>query len=143
MKKRIYGLDVLRIISALTVWAFHTNIHLGAKYGFLTDFVSMGAVFMTLFFMLSGYSLFISNAGKTFTSNGCLKRYFKKRFFGIMPMYYIAALIYVIAEFILSGGVHYYKHCFYSLLSYLVFNLCLLLYSLFLTMEERGLYHVY
>lgn len=104
MKKGLYGLDVLRIISALTVCAFHTNIHLGAKYGFLTDFVSMGAVFMTLFFMLSGYSLFISNAGKTFTSNGCLKRYFKKRFFGIMPMYYIAALIYVIAEFILSGG---------------------------------------
>lgn len=104
MKNRLYGLDILRIVAGLVVCAFHTNIHLGARYGILTDFINMGAVFMTLFFVLSGYSLFISNSGKPFSSGEFLKEYFKKRFIGIVPMYYIAGLIYVITEFVRSLG---------------------------------------
>lgn len=104
MKNRLYGLDVLRIVSALFVCAFHTNGHLGARYGFLTNFIRMGAVFMTLFFILSGYSLFISNSGESLFSTERLKRYFKKRFISIIPMYYIVSLIYVIVELIKSRG---------------------------------------
>ena len=113
MKNRLYGLDVLRIISAIFVCAFHTNGHLGATYGLLTEFVSMSAVFMTLFFMLSGYSLFISNSDKSFLSGNTYSIYLKKRFISIVPMYYIASLIYVITEFVKSpGGGHYYKQLF-------------------------------
>lgn len=113
MKNRLYGLDVLRIVSALFVCAFHTYGHLGARYGFLTNFVSMGAVFMTLFFILSGYSLFISNSRESLFSTERLKIYFKKRFISIVPMYYIVDLIYVITEFVRSPeGVHYYKQLF-------------------------------
>ena len=107
MKNRLYGLDVLRIVSALFVCAFHTNIHLGARYGILTNFIRMGAVFMTLFFILSGYSLFISNSGESLFSTERLKRYFKKRFISIIPMYYIVGLIYVITEFVKSPGGGY------------------------------------
>lgn len=104
MKNRLYGLDVLRIISAIFVCAFHTNGHLGATYGLLTEFVSMSAVFMTLFFILSGYSLFISNSDKSFLSGNTYSIYLKKRFISIVPMYYIASLIYVITEFVKSPG---------------------------------------
>lgn len=64
----------------------------------------MCAVFMTLFFILSGYSLYISNSGKPFSSGEFLKEYFKKRFISIIPMYYIVGLIYVITEFVKSPG---------------------------------------
>ena len=105
MKNRLYGLDVLRIISAIFVCAFHTNIHLGATYGLLTEFVSMGAIFMTLFFILSGYSLFISNSGKSFLSGNTYFIYLKKRFISIVPMYYFAGILYAIFESVVNGGV--------------------------------------
>lgn len=113
MKNRLYGLDILRIAAALFVCAFHTNIHLGANYGFLTDFVRMGAVFMTLFFILSGYSLYISNSGESFSSGEGLKKYFKKRFISIVPMYYVVAIIYAIYELVGTwGGERCYKRYF-------------------------------
>lgn len=104
MKNRLYGLDVLRIISAIFVCAFHTNIHLGATYGLLTEFVSMGAIFMTLFFILSGYSLFISNSGKSFFSGNTYFIYLKKRFISIVPMYYFAGILYAIFESVVNRG---------------------------------------
>ena len=104
MKSRLYGLDILRIISGLFVCAFHTNIHLGAQYGILNDFVRMGAVFMTLFFILSGYSLFISNSGKSFLSENTYFIYLKKRFISIVPMYYFTGVLYVIFESVENRG---------------------------------------
>lgn len=56
-KERLIGLDVLRILSALVIFAFHSISHIGANYGQLNGFFSMGAIFMTAFFMLSGLSL--------------------------------------------------------------------------------------
>lgn len=64
LKCHYQGLDVFRAVSVLMVCAFHTNIHLGATYGLITPFVSMGAIFMTAFFMLSGFSLFVNHAGE-------------------------------------------------------------------------------
>lgn len=57
---------------------------------------------MTLFFILSGYSLYISNSGESIFSNERIIRYFKKRFISIVPMYYIVGLIYVITELVKS-----------------------------------------
>lgn len=54
-RKRLCGLDVLRLMSVLVIFLFHSNGHLHCSYGVLNAFVSMGAVFMTAFFMLSGY----------------------------------------------------------------------------------------
>ena len=64
LKKRYVGLDVFRIVSVLAICAFHTTCHLGADYGPLQSMSTMGAVFMTAFFMLSGYSLFVNYASK-------------------------------------------------------------------------------
>lgn len=56
-RKNIPFLDYMRIVSAFFVFLFHSNIHVGIRYGFLTPFVNVGAIFMTAFFMLSGVSL--------------------------------------------------------------------------------------
>lgn len=63
-RKRYIGLDVFRIASITVICAFHTIIHLGVNYGILQPFCRMGAVFMTAFFVLSGYSLFVSYSDK-------------------------------------------------------------------------------
>lgn len=108
-KQRLYGLDILRIVAALMVCAFHTQCHLNADYGLLTAFVSQGAMFMTLFFMLSGYSLFLGYAKLPFATDDNFIVFFKKRFIGIVPMYWIAGLLYVFADILKNGGVRAHK----------------------------------
>ncbi len=56
-KYRAAGLDLFRVVAAVMVLLFHCHIHHENSFGPLTGFVSMGAVFMTAFFMLSGYVL--------------------------------------------------------------------------------------
>lgn len=98
-KKRYIGLDVFRIMSVIAICAFHTTIHLGADYGILQSMSQMGAVFMTAFFMLSGYSLFVNYAEKDLVRIQNLKSFWIKRFIGIMPMYYVAAIFYILMNY--------------------------------------------
>ena len=63
LKKKYIGLDIFRVVSALTICMFHTTVHLDCSYGILNDFSKMGAVFMTAFFMMSGFSLFVNWSG--------------------------------------------------------------------------------
>ena len=63
LKQRYVGLDILRIVSAFVVCIFHTTIHLSCDFGILQGFFMHGAVFMTAFFMLSGFTLFVNGGG--------------------------------------------------------------------------------
>lgn len=87
LKRRYIGLDIFRIISAIVICAFHTTIHLGADYGIFQPVSIMGAVFMTAFFMLSGYSLFVNYSKDNLMNIQCLKIFWCKRIIGIIPMY--------------------------------------------------------
>lgn len=63
LKKSYVGLDIVRVVSTIVICMFHTTIHLGCDYGPLQGLSKMGAVFMTAFFMLSGFSLFVNWGG--------------------------------------------------------------------------------
>ncbi len=102
LKKRYVGLDILRVVSVLVVCAFHTSGHLNANYGILQGLIQMGAVFMTAFFMLSGYSLFVNYANIEIVKIKNLKLFWLKRIIGIIPMYYIAALLQITFSYVLS-----------------------------------------
>ena len=95
-KHRAAGLDLFRVVAAVMVLLFHCNIHHGNDFGALTEFVSMGAVFMTAFFMLSGYVLFLTYKDKSFVQAPALKKFYLKRVFGIFPLYLIVAALYVV-----------------------------------------------
>lgn len=119
LKKRYIGLDIFRVIAIIAICAFHTTIHLGANYGPLQSMSRMGAVFMTAFFMLSGYSLFINYSSKNIIQLQNLKLFFLKRITGIIPMYYISALFFIL--------LHYYGETYkilelgeYSILNELI-----------------------
>lgn len=93
VKVRYAGWDVLRIFLALTVFAFHSHIHIHLKYGVLNEFVSVGAISMTGFFILSGTVLYHTH-GDEKTSHHNIWSFYKKRFLGIMPLYWVVAILF-------------------------------------------------
>ena len=95
-KYRAAGLDLFRVVAAIMVLLFHCHIHHENSFGPLTGFVSMGAVFMTAFFMLSGYVLFLTYKDKSLVQAPALKNFYLKRVFGIFPLYLIVAALYVV-----------------------------------------------
>jgi len=89
-KERAVGLDVLRIMLALLIFAYHSNMHFDCHYGILEHFVRYGAIAMTAFFILSGYAL---NFGyKEFSNLSSYKGFLLKRFVGIFPIYYFVII---------------------------------------------------
>lgn len=94
IRSRIIGLDIFRIFLAAYVLAFHSNIHFQCYYGILDNFISMGAIAMTGFFMLSGFSLFYVYESDDMHALANVRRFYRKRLIGIMPSYYIIGLFY-------------------------------------------------
>lgn len=90
--KRIPGLDVYRMLSVLFVFLFHTHIHLGCQYGILNDFINMGAIFMTAFFLLSGHLSFFTNYKINLFNINNTKRFYIKKIIAIIPLYYVSAV---------------------------------------------------
>ncbi|MCQ2061055.1 MAG: acyltransferase [Fibrobacter sp.] len=95
-KERMVGLDVFRILAVLFVFLFHSRIHHGCNYGFLNDFIQMGAVFMTGFFMLSGFVLHATYKSQVLSEFPNLRKFYLKRIAGILPLYYLVALVYIL-----------------------------------------------
>lgn len=96
-KKRYAGLDLFRVLLAAGVCAFHIKIHLKCDYGFMMGGVgAMGAVFMTAFFMLSGFALYLNYSESRLCEWKEARHFYWKRAIGILPMYYIAALLYIV-----------------------------------------------
>lgn len=94
--ERAVGLDVLRVLLALLVFAFHAHSQLCCKFGVFTDFISVGAIAMTMFFMLSGYCLWLGYGSKTFSDKKVLKLFYVKRLISILPIYYIVSLAHIL-----------------------------------------------
>ncbi len=102
LKRRYSGLDIFRVVSALIVCMFHTTIHLGCNYGIFQSVSMMGAVFMTAFFMLSGFLLFINWGGVSLTGNHEIIKFRKKRILEIMPIYWLVSLVYVLVMIVVG-----------------------------------------
>ena len=76
---------------------FHSNTHvLKCDYGLLNGFVSMGAIAMTGFFLLSGYALNLSTARKDISNVKEIKFFYLKRMISILPLYYAYAIVNVL-----------------------------------------------
>lgn len=54
---RIYGLDLFRVLCVLMVFLFHSQIHIDSDFGILNSVIGLGAIYMSAFFILSGYVL--------------------------------------------------------------------------------------
>lgn len=101
--ERIVGLDLFRISLAFIIFLFHSRGHMNCNYGFLNTFVENSNVLaMTGFFMLSGYSLIISNGKRDYRIISNVVTFYKKRFISVWPLYFVAGYLGV-AMFIMLG----------------------------------------
>lgn len=86
-KTKYYAsLDILKTVAAVLTLFFHCNMHLGIHFGFFTPFISQGAIAMDLFFMLSGYALFVGYYAKELDAKSILT-FYKRRLVSIYPLY--------------------------------------------------------
>lgn len=93
---RIAGLDLMRISLALLIYMFHSWMHFGCSYSYLNDFVSVGAIAMTGFFLLSGYALRLVYGNQDLMEKHNLSKFYLKRILSIIPLYYFVALLHII-----------------------------------------------
>ena len=98
--ERMLGVDLVRIVSVLVVFFFHSNIHAcKITYGIFTPFVNVGAITMTTFYMISGFALYHVYRKKDYSSISELKRFYLKRVIGIVPVYYAVCVLFDIYQY--------------------------------------------
>lgn len=101
--QRVAGLDYLRVSLAVYIFLFHSHIHvLQCDYGFLNGFIDMGAIAMTGFFLLSGYTLNLTN--RKVENVGDIKKIYLKRLISILPLYYAWALVNIGQNILIDGS---------------------------------------
>lgn len=71
-------------------------MHFGCSYSYLNDFVSVGALAMTGFFLLSGYALRLVYGNQDLIEKNNLGRFYVKRLLGVIPLYYFFALLFIL-----------------------------------------------
>lgn len=85
---RVVSIHFVRGLAALMVVAYHLQPMLNAGFG--TRYVShLGAFGVDLFFVVSGFVMFIAAKRRPFA----LKRFAAARFFRIVPLYWLATLV--------------------------------------------------
>lgn len=65
-KKRYFMLDIVRIVCALAIFGRHAQTMAGFSFGYVVNnlCIDMTSFIMSCFFILSGFSLFLSNEKK-------------------------------------------------------------------------------
>lgn len=100
MNNRLVGIDIFRLCLTAIVLMFHSIQHINCFYYsyFLQTFISVGgAIVMTGFFMVSGYSIYHSYETKyDFSNIKDISKFYKKRLIGIIPLYYVVSILYII-----------------------------------------------
>ena len=96
--RRNRGIDIFRTLAILSVLVYHFYVLMGEGYAVshpaLHDLISAGGeVGVTLFFMISGYGIYLSIDYKMNTNSFELFPFYKKRFIRILPQYYMSLLI--------------------------------------------------
>ena len=105
MKKRLILIDFLRLLSVLFVFLFHSNMHLQCSFSLFTRFISMGAIFMTSFFILSGFSIFYTYSEiESFNSIKLIVSFYRKRAINIIPLYWFIAISYPFWDVAINHG---------------------------------------
>lgn len=94
IKNEVPSLTSFRFITAFVVFLFHCKIHLGYNTGIalLDKFLNNGAVFMTGFFVLSGYIMCYVYSTKDFRKKSEIYNFYLKRFARVYPVYFIATV---------------------------------------------------
>ncbi|MCR5747268.1 MAG: acyltransferase [Lachnospiraceae bacterium] len=113
-KERRNEFDLIRAVSTIAIVLFHYSFAfvqylVGGKFIFFMTHANgtWGALFVSLFFMLSGASLYYNweNRLDTFTGKGGVLDFYKRRWLAIFPIFFVAWFIGYILQVIYLGGL--------------------------------------
>lgn len=98
IKNEVSSLTSFRFVTAFVVFLFHCKIHFGYNFGvkLIDKFLNNGAVFMTGFFVLSGYIMCYVYLNNDFRKKSEIFNFYLKRFARIYPIYFVATIVYFI-----------------------------------------------
>lgn len=108
---RIKPLDTLRFMAAFMVFIFHLHKMPVANFdfGFLNSFIKFFGSGVTLFFILSAFSLAYTN------SNTPIFQFYKKRVFRIAPLFYFVLIVTLVAQKIIGNDLPSFKEIILNL----------------------------
>ncbi len=101
MNKRVDGLNFIRIIGMTMILFFHARLMYGFHMGigWVDELISIGAVFVTVFFMLSGFGLRKSNGDLSVRDFSGVLKYYKKRIMSIYPLFFLLSVVALVFQF--------------------------------------------
>lgn len=95
-ENRKYGLDLLRIMAMGVIFIGHSANQFSCNYWMLSPLIELRIAAMSLFFMLSGYVIFLTYHNKNMHSFSEIKMFYIKRIASIVPIYYFISIIFII-----------------------------------------------
>lgn len=97
-KKRLFLIDIIRVLCAFQIFMYHSNTMYGCSYGHAIDALirHMASPVMTCFFLLSGFSIHYQHMDEEVTSRW-IREYLVKRLISIMPSYLLVVIIWPFA----------------------------------------------
>lgn len=96
---RLYGVDIVRIVCALLIFMRHSITMYGCSYGSATAdnlIISLTSPVMSMFFILSGFSINYGNLGKPEWDYLKVKQFYAKRLVQILPTYLLIHCLWLI-----------------------------------------------
>ena len=107
-RERIFYLDFIRALSAITIITFHFNLEINDNRIYIANplpvngaNIDFGNVGVSLFFIISGAALMYTYSDGRYS----IKEYFFKRFLSIYPAYYISYAIAFLYFFYLNSHI--------------------------------------
>lgn len=94
---RVYGVDLLKVMAMAVIFLSHSANQFSCNYYFLSPLAGLRSPAMTLFFMLSGYILYINYMRSNLLEVVEIKRFLIRRAISILPVYYLIVFIFVVA----------------------------------------------
>lgn len=106
MKERIYSIDFLRGLMAISVMIYHYISWMQGGLDATSVWSRFGIYAVTIFYFVSGFSMSYAYwENKHFN----IKKYTLSRFFRIAPLFYVVSLVFVAYQILAFGEVDLYK----------------------------------
>lgn len=101
MHKRSDSLNFIRIIGMTMILLFHAKLMYGFSVGlaWFDDMISIGAIFVTVFFLLSGFGLRKSNSDLAVGDFSGILKFYKKRILSIYPLFFLLSVVALVFQF--------------------------------------------
>lgn len=116
--RRLESIDALRGIAAAYVVVYHMMLLPDPQLvppDWLRPIVSSGGTGVTLFFVISAFSLYYTMP-KRFTESTPTLNFYLHRFFRIAPLFYLVMVLYSVRDYFVFGVLHGPKVIFLNLL---------------------------